>query len=83
MPDPVVNNLATGRISEQRNAPTGSQQQFSRNLCVSNTFKFQTSTFANTNFQEIQGCVWKNVTQYICLTKSLTYVSSLAGGVGY
>lgn len=26
--------------------------------------------FANTIFQEIQGCVWKNVIQYVCPTIS-------------
>lgn len=58
MPDPVVNNLATSRISEGRNAPTGSK--FSRNLCVLNAFKFQTSIFCEYNFSGNSGlCVEK------------------------
>lgn len=32
--------------------------------------------FTNTVFQEIQDCVWKNVTQYICPPISLMYVST-------
>lgn len=60
MPDPVVNNLATTGISEGRNVPTGSKQQFNRNLCVSNTFKFQTSIFCKYNFLGNSGlCVEK------------------------
>lgn len=50
MPGPVMNNLATSKISEGRNAPTGSKQQISRNLGVSNTFKFQISGFCKHNF---------------------------------
>lgn len=58
MPDPVLNDLAMSRLSERRNAPTGSKQQFSRNLCdlcVSNTFMFQTSIFCKYNFSGKSG----------------------------
>lgn len=53
MPDPVVSNFATNRISEGRNAPTGSK--FSRNLCVLSAFKYQTSIFCEYNFSGNSG----------------------------